>query len=378
MTRKKTVTDQHGRHNWWRRHYILTGLLIFIIAVLIVVRIYANTWVLNYVNRSLNNLKGYQGSVKSIDIALYRGAYKIHDLKILKKSAGIPVPFVSIDQADIAVQWSALFHGRIVSNIDLEKPVINFAVSKGDKQTGAGVDWTQPIKKLAPIDINRVTFKNGSLTYQDFGANPKVNVYIHQMQGEVTNLRNVVDKSKPLPSNLVINGDSIGGGRLSINGKMNILKDIPDMDLNTKLENVDLTALNDYSNAYAAVDIKKGNLSVYSEFIVKDKQVSGYIKPLATNLSLIDLKKDSNPIKVAWESVVSAVVTVFTNQSKDQFATKVQLSGNLKNIDTNIWATIGGIIRNAFVHAFDKGLDRAPKDAEGKGDGAKADSRKSN
>ena len=286
-------------------------LIILLVILLIIARIYLSTWVLNHVNNSLNNIKGYKGSVESIDLHLYRGAYKIHNLKIYKDSGKIPVPFVDVAEADLAIEWGALIHGRVVSNIDLQKPVLNFAVSLGDKQTGKGVDWTKPIKDLMPIDINKVTFTDGSITYQDFAANPKVNVYVHQMSGNVQNLRNVVDKSQPLPSTLKINGNSIGGGKLNMQGRMNILKEIPDMDLKTELENVDLRALNDYSNAYAKVDIKKGNLSLYSELIIKDKQVTGYIKPIVTDLSLIDLQKSSNPVKLAWETVVSTVVTVF-------------------------------------------------------------------
>jgi hypothetical protein len=318
-----------------------------------------DVWLLRYVNQSLNNIEGYKGSVECIGIDLYRGAYRINNLKITKKNGNIPVPFIDIDQADLSIQWAALIHGRIVSNADLYKPIINFAVGKSGTATqmGTAVDWTKPIKDLMPIDVNYVTFKEGTLTYRDYSTKPKVNIFIHNMSGEIKNLRNVVDASEPLPSHFTLQGNSIGGGGMKIEGKMNILKTVPDVDLNTKLENVNLHALSDFSNAYAAVDIKAGNLSVYSRLIIKDDQVSGYIKPIATHLSLIDLHKDANPIKLAWQSVVAVVVQVFTNLPKDQFATKIELKGNLDNINTDTWSAVGGIIRNAFISSLKKGLD---------------------
>ncbi len=334
-------------------------LLVLFIGGLIAARLYLNVWLPRYVNHVLNNIKGYEGSVEGIDIALYRGAYVIHNLKLFKTTGKIPVPFIDVEKADLSIEWGALFHGRIVSNLDLEKPVINFAVDKSGKttQTGANVDWTKPIKDLAPVDINIVNFHNGKLTYQDFSATPKVNIYIHNMAGEVRNLRNVVEKSEPLPSTILVHGDSIGHGALNIKGRMNILKEVPDMDLDAKLENVNLTALSDYSNAYASVDIRGGKLSVYSEIKVKDNHVSGYVKPIASDISLIDLRKETNPLKLAWESVVAVVVDIFTNRSHDQFATRIPLNGNLDSIKTNTWTAIGGIIRNAFVQALSKGLD---------------------
>jgi hypothetical protein len=341
-----------------RRHYILSTLLLFFIAVAVVLRLYFGQWMLNYVNDSLDHIGVYHGSVADINIDLYRGAYRIHDLKIVKKNANsIPTPFVSIEDLDLSIQWRSLIHGKVVSDIELYKPVINFAVSKSNVQNGVDTDWTQPIKALAPIDINHVIFENGSVTYQDFSSTPKVDIYIHHMDGEIHNLRNVVNTNQPLPSRVELTGDSIGKGKLKITGRMNILKQVPDMDLKTELENVYLPALSDYSNAYAAVDIKDGNLNVYSEFIIKDNQVSGYVKPIASHISLIDLRKDSNPVKLAWESVVSVVLQLFTNLHKDQFATKIQLEGNLDNIQTSTWSAIGGIFHNAFISALKNGMD---------------------
>lgn len=343
----------------FRKRHILYGGLALIFILLIAARLYLNVWLTNYVNRVLNDIPGYQGSIDDIGIDLYRGAYRIHGLKLMKTKAGIPVPFIAIDVTDLSIQWGALFHGRIVSNADLEKPVINFAVSPSGRaeQTGGEVDWSKPIRDLMPIDINLATFTQGKLTYQDFSTEPKVNIYIHNMSGEMRNLRNVVDGAEALPSSIIVKGDSIGGGALHLDGKMNILPSPPDMNLNVKLENVNLPALSDYTQAYAGVDVEQGTLHIYSEFNIKKGRISGYIKPLASNIHLIDLNKGKNPIEVAWEVVVATVVELFTNQSKDQFATKIPLSGNLNNVQTDGFATIAGIIRNAFIQSFRKGFE---------------------
>lgn len=350
----------HWPHFKMRWRYVLIGFIVLLIAAAIAARLYLNIWLPQYVNQVLDSIPGYRGSISGIDIDLYRGAYKIHDLKIYKRKGNIPTPFVSIETTDLSIEWKALFHGRIVSNADLTKPIINFAVNNSGtvEQTGVEADWSKPIKDLMPIDIDVVTFRQGRLSYQDFSTNPKVNVYINNMSGEVRNLRNVEDKSIALPSTLQVRGSSIGKGHLAIDGRLNILRRIPDMDLNIKLEKVYLPALTDYSNAYASVDIREGTLNVYSEFTIKNNHVSGYVKPIATHVALIDLKKDSNPIKLFWQVVVATVVEIFTNHSKDQFATKVALEGSLDNIETSTWEAVSNIIRNAFVEALKRGFDK--------------------
>lgn len=345
-----------------RKRYIAAVIIVVLVVALIAARLYLDVWLLNYVNRTLSNIPGYQGSVERIHISLYRGAYQIDALKIDKKAGNIPTPFVAIEQADLSLQWGALLRGRVVSDIHLTKPILNFAKNKSGTatQTGEGVDWTKPIKDLMPIDINVVTFKQGKITYQDFSASPKVDVYIKDMHGEVRNLRNVEDKGR-LPSDIQVSGGSIGGGKLNLKGKMNILKAVPDMDLDAKLEGINLKELSNYSSAYGGFDIQKGKLSVYSEFIVKDNKVSGYVKPIATDIHIIKLSKASNPIQAVWQVVVATVVEIFTNQPNDQFATRVPLEGKLDKISTDTWATIGGILRNAFIESMKRGVEDSVK-----------------
>jgi len=67
--------------------------LIVIAAVLVVARVMLPFWVRDYVNRRLSEVKDYRGHVEAVDIALQRGAYKIREVKVVKTSGDVPVPF---------------------------------------------------------------------------------------------------------------------------------------------------------------------------------------------------------------------------------------------------------------------------------------------
>ena len=350
----RITTPQLSRR---RLHRWLLACAFILLAGCLIVRLYLAVWAKDYVNEQLNNIPGYQGSVEDIDIHLYRGAYVIRGLKIMKLNAGIPEPFISIESTDLSLQWGALFHGRVVSDIHMEKPVLNFAVSEGKKQTGSDTDWMAPIKKLMPIAINRVDMHDGTITFKNFSSHPKADLFITHLNGQLDDLRNVEDKNIPLPSSIAITGDSIGAGKLHLNGKLNVLSPDTDMDMNFALENANLTAFNSFSEAYGAIRFKNGRLDVYSEFVVKDAKIHGYVKPLVRNLSVDRLPKDSNPLEVAWATVASALLEVFINHSHDQVATKVPLEGDLKHVQTPFWPTIGGVLRNAFIEAIRKGTD---------------------
>ncbi len=334
---------------------ILIAALLFIIAVLIAGRLYLPFWVKDYANETLNNIKGYSGSIEAVDIHLYRSAYTIHGLKLDKKAKDIPVPFLSIDQTDLSLQWGALFRGKVVGDVTMIRPQINFATGKSGttSQTGVETDWTKPITDLMPLDINWVEIQDGKVSYKDFSASPNVDLFIDDMYLKATNLRNVDDEKVAFPSDVTVRGNSIGGGKLNIDGKVNILRPVPDMDFKGKLIQVNLPAMNNYTNSFAGVDFVKGRLDIYSDLLIKDGKVSGFVKPLVSDIQMIDItKQDTDPFNILWESIVSVVVEIFTNQKEDQFATQVQLEGNLDSPETNFWSTLNGIFKNAFVKAF--------------------------
>lgn len=357
--RKPTDTISHPSHLRRRRwRYVGGGIMVLLIIGLIAARLYLPMWLTDYVNKTLNTIPGYRGGVERIDVQLIRGAYTIHGLTLKKVNAGVPVPFIAIDMADLSLQWGALFDGRIVSDVHLYGPVLNFAKGKGGgEQTGRETNWNDPIKKLMPIDINVVEIQRGTVTYKDFSSSPKVDIYINNLSGTLNELRNTNDANVALPSSMNFTGDSIGNGKLAVKGKLNVLTPEVDMDLDGRLEHAELKAFNSFSNAYVGVDFKAGSMDLYTEMAIKNGQVDGYVKPIVRNLSVDKIPEGTNPFQVAWATAASFLLEVFSNQANDQFATKVPLTGSLDRIETQFWPTLGGIFRNAFVEAFRRGTD---------------------
>lgn len=277
----------------------------------------------------------YTGSVKDVRLHLYRGAYEIVGLSVLKKGTTMPEPFFTAPHTDLSLQWYALFQGKIVSDVRVISPVLNFAISRsGNTQTGADTDWTKPLKDLMPIDINEITVKGGSVTYKDFSTTPPVNLFVKNISASMRNLRNVEDTSGRLPSPVTVSGTSIGAGSFRLDGYVNILRPLPDVALDWKLEEVALPAVNTYSKAYASLDFEAGTLNIYAKNNVKDGQVSGYIKPVVRDLVIIDLRdKDKNLLEQAWEGTAAALVEVFSNQRKDQVAMRNSVLSATSNFE---------------------------------------------
>ena len=337
-----------------RKRFIIP---VLILLILIVGNFLLPTIVKKYVNKTLANIPGYYGQVEDIDINLFRGAYVINGLYLNKKNANVEVPFLDFKQTDISIQWKALFNGKIVSEIVMERPKLIFTMENQNANTTdtEAEDWSKALSDLVPIDINRLKINNGMLSFLEVTAEPTIDLNIDQLSLEITNLRNVERKSKELPSTLKANGVSIGQGNLSINGKLDVIKQIPDLDLELKLENADVTSLNNFTKHYANVDFESGKYSVYGEIAIADSYMKGYVKPILTDLKFYS--KEDSFLDTLWEGFVGLFKFILKNQRKGTLATKVPFEGDLSTIKTNSLGAVFNTIKNAWIQAYQNVTD---------------------
>ena len=338
---------------YFARHKILCFTLAGLVVIGFCARLYLPYYLRDYINGEIRKLENYDGQVEKVSLSLWRGAYQIHGMNIRKVSGGLDEPFVAARTIDLALDWGSLVRGRIVAEIDIYEIAFNIARN----QTGEGAGWLGFINVISPLSVNRLSVHGGRIAYLDYTADPNINLFIEDIVLSMTNIHNVREEGTKLPSRLDAFGTSVGGGSVRLSGNLNIIKKVPDFDLSLELEDADLTAFNDYAREFAAIDFSKGRVGIYVELAAADGHVVGYVKPVATDIALVDLDQDKNPFNIIWESLVSVFMELFQNQEKDQFALRIPLEGNLNDPDQDGWAAFFSIFKNAFGQAFTKQED---------------------
>lgn len=312
-------------------------------------------------NKQLNELPGYKGHVEDIEISLYRGAYQIKGLVLDKISDTSKYAFLNIQHADLSIEWKSIWKGKLVSEIVLSAPQIHILRESADLSKEPSKEhWSETVKALMPITINKLLIENGSFTYLDRQASPDIDLHVDSMQLTAYNLANVDEADGQLPSTLSVTGTSIGGGKLKGDMKLNILKEIPDFDLDMQLQDVDMTSLNSFIKEYATVDVERGTFSVFAELKLINGQIDGYVKPFVKDLKVLDWKKDVKKggfFQAAKEAVVGLVAKVVENPKKETVATTVEIQGNIKDPKSSTWQTFLGILKNGFISALNQGIE---------------------
>lgn len=336
-------------------------IFIIIVAVLVVIRLVLPYVVLHYANKTLANMDGYYGHIEDIDLAIIRGAYKIDSIYLNKVDSitNKQTPFLSASLVDLSVEWDALLHGSIVGELVFEKPMVRFTKDKVEpKQVSKDTaQFDKLLDDFMPLQVNRVEVNGGNVQYIDETSKPKVDIHLTDLNVLALNLRNSYDSSALLPAKVTAFG-KIYEGTLSVNMKLNPLAKSPTFDMNAEIKKTNLVLLNDFFQAYAKIDVNKGDFGMYTEAAAKNGRFKGYVKPLIKDLDVLGKEdRDDNVFRKVWEGLAGFAGEVFENQPKDQVATKIPFEGRLDNPETNIWTTVINVLENAFVQAIQPSID---------------------
>ena len=342
-----------------RRNRILIGVGI-VIVLAVAMRAALPIAVRDYMNRKLGALEAYEGHVADVDIALWRGAYAIDGIQIVKREGEHSTPFFSAPRIDFSVEWRSLLKGSVVAEAKFLQPQINLVQSKkeSEQQLGDEVNWADSLKALVPIRLNTVTVQDGTVTFRTPGIQTSDALVARQVLGTISNLTNVVEKNKETFADFDVNANVLQGGSARVNGSIDPLAPTPTFDVNLAVERVQLPQVNPWLRQYLKADAASGDFQLYLEVAAAEGKFKGYAKPLMQNVDMHGAEDENKPaLKRMWEGLVDFGARIFENREKDQVAARVPFSGNLQNPKAGIFEAVISVLRNAFVGAFANSLE---------------------
>jgi len=253
----------------------------------------------------------------------------------------------------------------------MEQPELNFvdAATEGEVQTGADGPWLQMIRDLFPFKINSAIIKNGSIHFRAFKSEKPVDVYLSQVEASIDNLTNIRDETNPLVSTVEAKALVMDHAKLEYKMTLDPFSYRPTFHMATRLLGLDVTKINDLALAYGKFDFKRGWFDFVLETDAKEGQLTGYAKPLFRNVKIFSLTEDlqeDNVFQFFWQALVGAATSIFKNHSRDQFGTLIPFTGDVSGTTTaDILATVGNVLRNAFIRAYLPRLESGQETVEG-------------
>jgi len=338
--------------------------------ILVVVVIVSCVWILAplgvryYLNNKIfADMGSYTGYVEDVDVNLIAGSYALNNLTIWPKDGYKEVPFFYAEEFFIGVSWEALIRGELLATAAVKNAELNFLdADKSEKrQTGKGTDWRDVLDALIPITLHRFEVSDSSITFQNFDAQPNVDVRARDIEAVVTNLTNVKDAAGRRVAKAQLQATILEDAPLIANADFDPF-DFNDFVFAAELQNIDLTQINNLTMHYANLDFASGHGNVFAELIAEDGNLTGYIKPLLEDVDIASWEQDveeqgDNPFQLLWEGTLGFLKTLFTNPSSKQFATQIDISGTLDDTQIDSWKAVWGVVKNAFFQALEENFE---------------------
>ncbi|HZX71823.1 MAG TPA: DUF748 domain-containing protein [Rhodanobacter sp.] len=356
-------------HLRYRRHL---GWVLLIVGLLVVLRLLLPYVVRHYLNTRMDRMGDYHGQIADIDLHLWRGAYSVDGLKIVKVSGKVPVPLLDAPRTDIELSWRALTHGLLRGKVAFYRPVLSFVDGNGadDTQSGKGVDWRSKLKLLTPMRLDELSVTNGTITFRNFVSSPRVDLKMTDVNGTASNLTNIERQGGSRVARMHATAEVLGEAPLETHAEFDPLQNHGDFKIDLRVSHIDLTKANPLARAYAGLDLASGEGDFTMQLEASHGELNGYAKPLFHHLQVFSWKQDveqdhKNPLQLAWEVTAQAVTSIFKNHGEDQFATRIPISGRIDDKKLGTFDAIINILRNAFVKAYTPQLEHlkpAPDD----------------
>ena len=310
----------------------------------------------HFLNKKGEGLPQYHLHINWVQINPWNCSVDVEEVRLAKE--GIPVPFFTCPRVHVAMQWSEVFHWTLRSSISLASPVVRFVSgpTADSSQLILPPEWVTTVKKLVPLRINRFSISDGVIHYEDFHADPKIDMIMDQIELSLDNLTNSTGSTSPMPSTAVMTARPFQVGSFSANVALNVDLKQPTFAEKVELKSFPAPALNAFLAKYGSVYAKSGTIALYTEMISAKGDYKGYAKPFFVHLKFEPVPKDRSGLAALWASLVNGVKDVLENHD-DAVATTVPISGHYTDPNIDFWAAAFGLLQNAFLQALAQGFD---------------------
>jgi hypothetical protein len=252
----------------------------------------------------------------------------------------------------------------------MEEPELNFvdADNPQESQTGVGGPWIQIIRDLFPFKINSAEVREGSIHFRTIQKAQPVDIYLSHLHATVDDLTNIADQTTPMVTTVKATALAMDQAKFQYEMKLDPFSYRPTFHVAARLIGLDVTQTNNLARAYGAFDFKRGWFDLVIEIDAKEGQIQGYIKTLFRDLKIFSLTQDIREQDVLgffWQALVGTAAALLKNQPRNQLATLIPFRADASGATTtDMLATLGNVLRNAFIRAYLPRLERGALDTQ--------------
>ena len=341
-----------------------------IITLIVVIRIVLDPIASHYAHKELDSAEAMRGDFERLHISVLPPGYEITRLKIVEHPRDDwKHPLVYVEHMRAAVSLGELLHGRVSARVRLDEPKIVYTMRGEGGGGGPPPDIRATLEKLFPARVDRIEVRGGELLVRDHNAPRRPEIWVHGLELAAENLTTRSHLAGGRPATASASAKLGRSGELTFFVSANPFARSPDFAGNLALRGWKVAELYDVIEPATKLQTPEGTLDLFAEFDAHKGEISGGVKPVLKNVKVEATSNDfGNKVK-AW--IADKGLHLFSDRVPDRNAvvTVIPIKGRLDHPDIQLWPTILGVIRNAFVEGITSGFGHVPPPEAGKKEG---------
>ncbi|HEY1905858.1 MAG TPA: DUF748 domain-containing protein [Myxococcaceae bacterium] len=360
-----TQPRRHWYFRWWA--WVLWGLLLATVAFTIALQ----PLVRYGTRRALASVSGYVGSFDDAHVSLIPLEYRVTKLKLEPRDRSRPTLYAENTVAGL--DWKWLLRGKVRAAASIYKGNLVLREAKGKSSTEHIPDLSEIFKQLAPGQLHRLQLRSSELTYifrnekSEKGKEQQAaegrsiipKLWIHDVEATIENLATRPEYAEGATTFAVT-------ATLNKSGKTTLFATADPLAKGITFAGQMAIKGFDLKDAYNLVDSKsdiafgKGTLDLLARFGCEAGKLTGAVQPVIKNAEVKAAENDLGAKVKAWAANLGVDLLSDRVPGRNAVSTVVPIEGNLTDPQIQLWPTIFGVIRNAFVQGIGTAFTHLP------------------
>jgi len=327
----------------------------------------------HYTARALHQMHGYDGEFRDVHVTVFPPRYHISRLKMIEVPGGHwKQPFFYAEDITAGLDWrSLLFHRQLDARVRVVRPKLVVERPPGPKPPARPLpDVGEALEQAPALRVERIEVKNGEVLFRDLADKGQPELWLHDMEVVVENVatREPLEGGRPVTVTgravlqrtgvvtTFLSADPWASRGLTFAGQ-------------TSLRGLAVDDLYGLVTPQAELKPTKGTVDMFAEYRATDGALTGGVKPVLKDVEVSAAHADLGNRLKAW--LVDTGLDLFSDRVPDRHAvaTTIPIKGRIEDPHAQLWPTVLGVVRNAFVEGLASGISNLPPDTAEKKEG---------
>jgi hypothetical protein len=214
------------------------------------------------------------------------------------------------------------------------------------------IDLAEQLRKITPLDVDHIDILDGQVAFIDTSRRERPELWLHELQLSVENLTTRVHLADGRPVLLTASGTLAHSGKVSIFITAEPFETGLTFSGRAAVVGLQTSELYRFIEPATKMQAPQGTIDIFVEFDCRNGELTGGIKPVLKNVKIRPAEKNPFTAIKAWAADLAIKMFSDRVQRRNAVATVIPIKGSLTGPDIQLWPTIFGVMRNAFVEGL--------------------------